>query len=69
MRAFDRAIPVSHPSHAPDGRPTTLLALIQAIGDVTPDDREVVATVVKMLRDGEVRLCGILRDTPLDEIR
>ena len=47
---------------------TTLLALVQAVSDETPDDREVVATVLRMLRRGDVRLCGNFRNTPVDEL-
>lgn len=39
----------------------TLLELVQAVSRVTPDEREVVATVVYMLRTGRVRLCGNFR--------
>ena len=37
---------------------TTLLELVQTIGELTQDDREVVATVIEMLRSGRVRLTG-----------
>ena len=36
----------------------TLLELVNAICEVTDDDREVVATVLHMLRTRQVRLCG-----------
>ncbi len=39
----------------------TLLELVQAICDETPDDREVVETVRHLLRSGQVRLCGNFR--------
>lgn len=39
----------------------TLLELVQAICEVTSDDREVVATVRHMLRSGRVRLTGNFR--------
>lgn len=42
-------------------RATTLLALVRAIGEVTDDEREVVATILRLLRSGEVRLCGNFR--------
>jgi len=45
---------------------TTLLALLQAVGDVTQDDREVVATVRHMIRSGRIRLIGTLRGKKLD---
>ena len=37
---------------------TTLLELVQTLGELTPDDREVVATVIEMLQNGRVRLIG-----------
>ena len=40
---------------------TTLLELVQTIGELTPDDREVVATVIEMLQNGRVRLIGNFR--------
>ena len=40
---------------------TTLLELVQTVGELTEDDREVVATVIEMLRSGRVRLIGNFR--------
>jgi hypothetical protein len=40
---------------------TTLLELVRALGEVTEDDREVVATVLSLLNSGKVRLCGNFR--------
>ena len=40
---------------------TTLLDLVQTLGELTPDDREVVATVIEMLHSGRVRLIGNFR--------
>lgn len=40
---------------------TTLLELVRAVSDVTDDDREVVATVMHLLRSGRVRLVGNFR--------
>ena len=40
---------------------TTLLELVQTLGELTQDDREVVATVIEMLRNGRVRLTGNFR--------
>ena len=42
---------------------TTLLELVQVVSEVTDDDREVVATVVHLLRSGRVRLNGNFRGT------
>jgi hypothetical protein len=40
---------------------TTLLELVRAVSEVTEDDREVVATVMELLRSGRVRLSGSFR--------
>jgi predicted nucleic-acid-binding protein len=45
---------------------TTLLELVRVVSEVTEDDREVVSTVMEMLRSGRVRLCGTFRDSSLD---
>ena len=50
-----------------EARSTTLLALVRAVGEVTQDDREVVATILRMLRSGEVRLCGNFRNAPIED--
>jgi hypothetical protein len=49
-------------------RATTLLALVRAVGETTADDREVVATILHMLRTGEVRLCGNFRNAPIEDL-
>jgi len=49
-------------------RPVTLLELVQGISEITNDDREVVATVMYLLRTGRVRLCGNFRDAPLEAL-
>lgn len=41
---------------------TTLLELVRVLGEITDDDREVVATVLSLLGSGQVRLCGNFRD-------
>lgn len=43
-----------------DGSPieTTLLELVQTLGELTDDDREIVEAVLALLRDGRVRLTG-----------
>lgn len=38
-------------------RDLTLLDVIQAVREVTEDDREVVAAVVHLITSGQVRLC------------
>lgn len=58
------------PSQADDREPPlqlTLLQLVGAVCEVTSDEREVVATVVHMLRSGRIVLCGNFRGTPPDE--
>ena len=45
----------------------TLLELVQAVADVTSDEREIVATVVFMLRSGHARLIGTFRDDPVED--
>ena len=51
---------------APGMQVTTLLDLVRAIGEVTDDDREIVATVLHMLRSGRVCLSGNFRGVPCD---
>ena len=36
--------------------------LIEAVGEVTEDETEIVATVIHMLESGRVRLCGEWND-------
>lgn len=45
---------------------TTLLELVRALGEVTEDDREVVATVQHLLATGQIRLTGNFHDLPVD---
>jgi len=56
-----RNIPVEGPAAQDGVVETTLLELVQTIGELTQDDREVVATVIEMLRNGRVRLIGNFR--------
>jgi len=46
---------------------TTLLELVQTVGELTEDDREVVHAVVELLRNGRVRLIGNFRGQPIAE--
>ncbi len=48
---------------------TTLLELVWAIGEVTEDEREVIAAVVALIQSGRVRLRGAFRDKPLSVLR
>ena len=56
---------VAHPGSAP--LETTLLELVRAVGEVTQDDREIVATVRHLLCSGRVVLCGSFRGERLDD--
>ena len=68
MRAAATASPTrEHAPPAREARATTLLALVRAVGEVTRDDREVVATILHLLRSGEVRLCGNFRNAPIED--
>lgn len=53
------------PGSSREALSTTLLELVRAIGEVTADDREVVAAVRHLLESGQVRLTGNFRDSPL----
>ena len=52
-----------------EGQRVTLLELVTAISDATPDDQEVVTTVLHLLETGRVRLCGNLRGSKVDDLR
>lgn len=56
-----RNIPLQGPAAQDGVVETTLLELVQTIGELTQDDREVVATVIEMLHSGRVRLIGNFR--------
>jgi len=45
---------------------TTLLDLVRAVSESTDDDAEVVSTIVHMLRNGSVELCGTFRNEPIE---
>ncbi|MDH3519895.1 MAG: hypothetical protein OEM49_05500 [Myxococcales bacterium] len=53
---------------APAPRAVTLLQLVRAIGEITEDDREVVATVLHLLRSGRVQLRGNFCGSPPDAL-
>ncbi len=46
----------------------TLLELVEAVGDITRDEAEIVATVVHMLSHGMVKLCGNFRREPIEKL-
>lgn len=56
-----RSIPIEETAVQDGVVETTLLELVQTIGELTDDDREVVATVIELLRAGRVRLIGNFR--------
>jgi len=45
---------------------TTLLDLITALQECTPNDTELVATVVFLINSGRVRLCGTFAGARID---
>jgi hypothetical protein len=45
----------------------TLLELVQAVGEVSDSEGELIASVVYMLRSGRIRLAGNFRDCDVDE--
>ena len=44
---------------------TTLLDLVWAVSEVTPDDRLVVAAVAHLINTGQARLTGTFKNTRL----
>lgn len=67
MKSSSSSAAVSIFRNVAEARATTLLALVGAVGEITDDDREVVATILHMLRSGEVRLCGNFRNHPVED--
>ena len=61
--------PISIHPETSESEELTLLELVQAICEVTVDDREVVATVRHMLRSGRVRLSGNFRGSSIEAFR
>ena len=60
-----QALPVA--VDAPEARETTLLELVHELGEITTDEREIVATVMWMLSSGRIKLRGNFRDCPLED--
>ena len=56
------------PGAPPEPLDVTLLELVCAVREVTDDDREVVATVLSLLRSRQVRLCGNFRGVPVERL-
>lgn len=59
--------PIAGSNPVREVRSTTLLALVRAISEVTEDEREIVSTVLHLLRSGQVRLCGNFRNAPIED--
>ena len=64
MRAAQNRIPPQ--LQTPEPHEVTLLDLVQAISDEADDDLEIVATVLHLLRTGQVRLRGNFRGSGAD---
>ena len=63
-----QAIPVTV-DFAPEApRETTLLEVVRVLGEITTDEREIVATVLWMLSSGRIRLCGNFRNCPIEDL-
>ena len=61
-----QALPVTG-DYAPEARETTLLEVVHVLGEITTDEREIVATVLWMLNSGRIKLRGNFRDCPLED--
>jgi hypothetical protein len=76
MRQINTVIPIDHHlavheiamSENDDPQPMTLLELIEAVGEVSDTEDEVIATVSYMLSSGRVRLSGNFRNTPVAKL-
>jgi hypothetical protein len=70
MRSAAESIPLEIPVEyeTPEPEPVTLLELVDAVCESTDDEREVVATVLHMLRSGAVKLCGNFRGAKIEEL-
>lgn len=70
MRSAAETVPLEIPVEyeKPEPEPVTLLELVDAVCDVTDDEREVVATVLHMLRSGTVKLNGNFRGAKIEEL-
>jgi len=64
--AAPRTLPPLDRAGAEEAQQLTLLELVRAVGEVTDDEDEIVATVLHMLQSGSVRLCGNFRNREAD---
>ncbi len=55
-------------AQAADPISVTLLEVVRAIGEVTEDDHEVVATVLHLLATGQIRLRGNFRGAAASDL-
>ena len=46
----------------------TLLEVVRAVGDITSDDHEVVATVLHLLASGKIKLRGNFRGSSASDL-
>ncbi len=60
----------SQPIETPASEPmsVTLLEVVRAVGDVTSNDHEVVATVLHLLVSGKIKLRGNFRDSSASDL-
>lgn len=70
MRPMSAARPANQKTFSASApRFTTLLEIVRIVGEVTDDDREVVATVLHMLESGSIQLTGNFRNAHPDDLR
>ena len=62
-----QAVPITVDLAPEAPRETTLLELVRVLGEITSDEREIVATVLWMLSSGRIRLCGNFRNCPIED--
>jgi hypothetical protein len=68
MGAAAIPLPIAMEFEAAEQTPcVTLLELVEAVSCAAHNDREVVATVLHMLRRGSVQLRGSFRDEPIEK--
>jgi hypothetical protein len=48
------------------GQTSTLLDLVSAVADYSQSEAELIATVVYMVNEGHVRLCGTFKGSRFD---
>lgn len=70
MNTAATTLPIQVPAEiqGPESKNVTLLELVGSLCDKTDDDDEVIATVLRMIRSGQVRLCGNFRDSSGDDL-